>query len=137
MNRLEELIGDLVELRGRRRWWRLWWDVASICGREPRVHAGVLLGAAFAMGALLLRHPEGTRMRRTIRATDPAGWFTLEFEGRRVIAASLDGTPVARDRLIQTGGRLVIRGGAGGGRRDLNIRIRPDGAIYWQGRTRQ
>ena len=137
MSRLEELIGDLLELRGRRPWWLLWWDVASLCARASSVHAGALLIAVLAMGVLLLHHPPLSPLRRTIRATDPAGWFTLEFEGRRVVAASLDGTPVAPERLIQTDGRLVILGGAGGGRRNLNIRIRPDGAIYWQGRSPQ
>jgi hypothetical protein len=68
-------------------------------------------------------------------ARDPAGTFALEFEGSRVVAATLDGAPVARDRIQQSAGRLVIRGGAGN--RDLDIELHRDGSFSWQGRSPQ
>ena len=131
-DRLEEMLGDLAELEATTGRWRVWRDVASICVRAPRLHAGgAVTGLAVVTLCLLAAlHPPSHPHR--ITATDPAGTFTLELAGSRVLAASVDGVPVAPDRLIQTDGRLVIRGGAPGG--DLNIRVRRDGSVYWRGR---
>lgn len=70
--------------------------------------------------------------RYTVNASDPAGKFTLEIEGRRVLAATLDGVPVPPERLWQQGGQLVIRGGDGG--RDFRIALKPEGGITWDAR---
>ncbi len=75
------------------------------------------------------------KSHRIVTARDAAGSFVLEFDGLRVVRATLDGAPVAAERLVQDNGRLVIRGGAGSGG-DLNIRLRPDGSFYWRGRVR-
>jgi hypothetical protein len=80
-------------------------------------------------GAVIARDPT----HRIVTARDAAGSFVLEFDGLRVVRATLDGAPVAAERLVQDNGRVVIRGGSGRG--DLNIRLRPDGSFYWRGRV--
>jgi len=134
--RQEELLGDLEELRGHRGRLRAWYDVASVCVRQSRLRAW--RPARFAVAAMLLGAAAALTPRsghRAVRATDAAGSFTLEFDGPSVVAATLGGSPVPAERLVQSGGRLVIRGGAG--TRDLIIRLRPDGSFYWRGRDSQ
>ena len=132
----EELLGDLEELAGRGTG-RFWLDVVSVCVRQSRLVAAVRapsrLAAALAVVAALTLGPT-TPTLRTVRAVDPAGEFTLEFAGARVVGATLDGTPVPPHRLIQQPGRLVIRGGGDAGN-DLNIRLASNGAFYWRARS--
>ncbi len=64
-----------------------------------------------------------------VNAVDPAGSFTLEIRDRLVIAATLDGTSVQPERVVQTGDTLVIRGGDHG--RDFIIALKPRGGIRW------
>ncbi|HET9710024.1 MAG TPA: hypothetical protein VFP39_17105 [Gemmatimonadales bacterium] len=129
-DRREEILGDLCELRARESVAAFWRDVVGVCLHAPRVHR--LAGAAAALlllgGAVLTRDPA----HRIVTAHDAAGSFVLEFDGPRVVRATVDGAPVAAERLLQDDRRLVIRGGAGSG--DLNIRLRPDGSFYWRGR---
>lgn len=130
--RREEILGDLTELRGVAPCLRFWWDVASICLRAPKARSWAAVGLTAGLLALLTfgGRPAG---RHTVVARDPAGSFALVFEGRRVVAAALDGAPVPPDRLVLTEGRLVIRGGAGD--QDLDIELHPDGTFFWQGRS--
>ena len=65
----------------------------------------------------------------TVLATDPAGEFTLEILDARVIAATLDGTPVQPEHVVQTGDTLVLKGGDRG--RDFVIAIQSQGGITW------
>lgn len=132
-DRREEILGDLCELRTRESVARFWGDVVGVCLHAPRVRRWVGTAAA----ALLLLGVAGIardNSHRIVTARDAAGSFVLEFDGLRVVRATLDGAPVAAERLVQENGRLVIRGGAGGGD-DLNIRLRPDGSFYWRGRV--
>lgn len=132
-DRREEILGDLCELRARESVARFWGDVVGVCLHAPRVRRWVGTAAA----ALLLLGVAGIardNSHRIVTARDAAGSFVLEFDGLRVVRATLDGAPVAAERLVQENGRLVIRGGAGGGD-DLNIRLRPDGSFYWRGRV--
>lgn len=132
-DRREEILGDLCELRARESVARFWGDVVGLCLHAPRVRRWVGTAAA----ALLLLGVAGIardNSHRIVTARDAAGSFVLEFDGLRVVRATLDGAPVAAERLVQENGRLVIRGGAGGGD-DLNIRLRPDGSFYWRGRV--
>lgn len=132
-DRREEILGDLCELRARESVARFWGDVVGLCLHAPRVRRWVGTAAA----ALLLLGVAGIardNSHRVVTARDAAGSFVLEFDGLRVVRATLDGAPVAAERLVQENGRLVIRGGAGGGD-DLNIRLRPDGSFYWRGRV--
>ncbi|MGE5142182.1 MAG: hypothetical protein ACM3OA_01950 [Acidobacteriota bacterium] len=132
-DRREEILGDLCELRARESVARFWGDVVGLCLHAPRVRRWVGTAAA----ALLLLGVAGIardNSHRIVTARDAAGSFVLEFDGLRVVRATLDGAPVAAERLVQENGRLVIRDGAGGGD-DLNIRLRPDGSFYWRGRV--
>lgn len=131
--RREEILGDLCELRARESVARFWGDVAGVCLHAPRVRRWVGTAAALLFLGLLI--PRSDPTHRTVMARDAAGWFALEFDGLRVVRATLDGAPVAAERLVQENGRLVIRGGAGSG--DLNIRLRPDGSFYWRSRIPQ
>jgi len=130
-DRREEILGDLCELRTRESVAAFWGDVVGVCVHATRVRRW--LGTAAAMlllgVAVIARDPS----HRIVTARDAAGVFVLEFDGLRVVRATLDGAPVAAERLVQDNGRLVIRGGAGSG--DLNIRLRPDGSFYWRGRV--
>jgi len=135
--RQEELLGDLEELRGRGAP-RLWIEAASACLRLSRLTAPgrtrtrlAVLVVLLAVVALCSR----TSTRRSVRALDPAGEFTIEFDGARVVGVTLDGALVAPERLVQTRGRLVIRGGGDAGH-DLNIRLGAHGSFYWRARTR-
>ena len=130
-DRREEILGDLCELRARESSGAFWGDVVTVCLRAPRVRrwAGTVAVLVLVGMAGTPRDPA----HRIVRARDAAGSFALEFDGLRVVRATLDGAPVAAERLLQDNRRLVIRGGAGSG--DLNIRLRPDGSFYWRSRT--
>ena len=134
--RQEELLGDLEELTGRGTA-HLWLDVASVCVRQSRLVAAARrpsrLAAALAVLAALALGTTAPTLR-TVRAVDPAGEFTLEFDGARVVRATLDGALVPPRRLVQQPGRLVIRGGGDAGN-DLNIRLASNGAFYWRARS--
>ena len=129
--RREEILGDLCELRARESSGAFWSDVVGVCLRAPRVRRCVGTAAALVVVgiAVILHDPT----HRIVMARDAAGSFALEFDGLRVVRATLDGAPVAAERLVQNNGRLVIRGGAGNA--DLNIRLRPDGSFYWRSRA--
>jgi hypothetical protein len=132
-DRREEILGDLCELRARESVARFWGDVVGVCLHAPRVRrwAGTAAAALLLLGVADIARDNSHRI---VTARDAAGSFVLEFDGLRVVRATLDGAPVAAERLVQENGRLVIRGGAGGGD-DLNIRLRPDGSFYWRGRV--
>lgn len=130
-DRREEVLGDLCELRGRESVGAFWSDVVSVCLHARRVQRWAGTAAALLLLALAFIPRDPTH--RIVRARDAAGSFALEFDGLRVVRATLDGAPVAAERLVQDNGRLVIRGGAGNA--DLNIRLRPDGSFYWRGRV--
>ena len=131
-DRREEILGDLCELRARESVARFWGDVVGVCLHAPRVRRWV--GTAAALLLLGVAGIARDNSHRIVTARDAAGSFVLEFDGLRVVRATLAGAPVAAERLVQESGRLVIRGGAGGGD-DLNIRLRPDGSFYWRGRV--
>jgi hypothetical protein len=131
-DRREEILGDLCELRARESVAAFWGDVVSVCLHAPRVRRWA--GTAAALLLLGVAVIARDKSHRIVTARDAAGSFVLEFEGLRVVRATLDGAPVAAERLVQDNGRLVIRGGAGSGG-DLNIRLRPDGSFYWRGRV--
>ena len=132
-DRQEEILGDLEELNAHQAG-HAWRDTLSVCARQFRYRASAARGvvvAALLAEAALFASPGATF--RVVRATDAAGSFTLQLRGSRVLAASLDGRPVDRVRLIQTADRLVIRNGDGP--RDLVIRLEPGGRLSWQGRA--
>ncbi|HKE89621.1 MAG TPA: hypothetical protein VKB45_04730 [Gemmatimonadales bacterium] len=133
-DRREEVLGDLCELRARESVTAFWGDVLGVCLRAPRLRrwAGTAAALLLLGVAVMARDPR----HRIVTARDAAGAFVLEFDGLRVVRATLDGAPVPAERLVQENGRVVIRGGAGNAG-DLNIRLRPDGSFYWRSRAPQ
>jgi len=135
--KIEAFAGDLEELHGGRLSWRCVRDTVSICIRHSRLTAPVhrttrrsLIAAAILL-VLSGRVPQSA-FHYTVRATDPAGEFTLEILDRTVIAATLDGTPVQPEHVVQTGDTLVLKGGDRG--RDFVIAIKAQGGITWAAR---
>jgi hypothetical protein len=145
--KLEYLEGDLQEQREIRaiqrgpraaaRWYV--WNALSICLRQSRLHSASMrlrlltVAAAAAVVAILSVTGRTTAPTfYTIKATDPAGAFTLEIRDRRVVAATIDGNPVDPDRLVQSKTELVIAGADNG--RDFRIALKPRGGIEWQAR---
>ena len=97
--------------------------------------AGGLVLALAACGAAertrpLLASPAPPLM--TVRATDPAGDFTLGVRGGHVVSATLDGEPVARGRLVQVRDSVTVLSDRGEPR--VSVRLLPDG-IRWTART--
>jgi len=132
--KLEAFAGDLEELHGERFSWLCVRDTVSICIRHSRLAAPLhrttrrsLIAAAILL-FLSGRVPQSA-FHYTVRATDPAGEFTLEILDRSVIAATLDGAPVQPQYVVQTGDTLVLKRGDGG--RDFLIAIKPQGGITW------
>lgn len=70
--------------------------------------------------------------RMLVSASDPAGDFTLEVRGGRVVAATVAGVPVARDRLVQVRDSVTVLSDRGEPR--LSLRLLPDG-IRWTPRS--
>lgn len=133
----EEILGDLEELGMRRgdratgaRRVRELWQVASICvrgHRRRRQSAALITASTFLVAALTLGLRRTTHI--TIAATDDAGAFTLEFAGRRVVAATVNGAPLHNAHIAQRHNVVLLRGADHGN--DLVIRIPREGAIEW------
>lgn len=97
--------------------------------------AGVLVLALAAYGAAertrpLLASPAPPLM--TVRASDPAGDFTLGVRGGRVVSATVDGRPVSRGRLLQVRDSVTVLSDRGEPR--VSVRLLPDG-IRWTARA--
>ncbi len=141
-DRLEEILGDLAELRavgGRSA--RFLRDALSLCLHQSRLSmpggrrwlatgvAGLaLLAAGWAWLGDLRGAPDVT-----IHARDAAGVFTLEIDRGRVRSASMDGLPLPPDRIEGRTGRVRLN--AGDPARNLSIQLFPDGSIRWEGRN--
>jgi hypothetical protein len=129
-DKLEAFAGDLEELYGDRFQWRCVRDVLSICVRHSRT---MLRSLAAAVVLLLVSGQHApSAFHYTVHAIDPAGGFTLEILGRRVIGATLDGTTLQPEQLVQSGDSLVLKGANRG--RDFVIAIKPRGGITWTAR---
>jgi hypothetical protein len=95
------------------------------------VHATAALVATALWTVTLAPRAPAETFRYTVNAVDPVGPFTLEIVGMRVVAATLDGRPVAPERVRQDGRRVVIVGGDAG--RDFEIQVKHQG-IRWEAR---
>jgi hypothetical protein len=136
----EEILGDLAELRTRdlhsatfTRRVRELRELTSIllrCRRRRRMRTAVIATATVLAIATALGTMRTTRI--TIAATDDAGDFTLDFAGRAVIAATVDGAPLTKDRITQVDDTVRLHGANHGG--DLVIHIADQGAIKWTSR---
>ena len=144
--RREEIAGDLEELHARRvrrlgvarAAARTGVDLASVCVRQSRVRGwsgrrwavtGAVLATLAAGGA---GAPDLPADPYTITATDAGGTFTLDLHRGRVLAATLNGIPLAAERIVQHGARLILRGADRGV--DLEVAVTSDGGIAWAGR---
>jgi len=145
----EELLGDLAELRERRRrrtggrsaTIRYLRDVASACllmarpRRDLRGSALTVAVTALLIGVLAIRargaaeHPG----RYTVTATDPAGVFTVQIDGTRVVGATIDGAPVPEGAIRQRDLRVVIADGQGD--QAFELSVKPRGGIQWSPRA--
>jgi hypothetical protein len=67
-----------------------------------------------------------------VQASDPAGPFTIELLGGRLLAATIDGVPVPPDRIMQSGARVRLLDAAG--RPELTLDVRAPGTIHWSPR---
>jgi hypothetical protein len=68
-----------------------------------------------------------------IQARDHAGGFTMSLRGGSVVAASIAGEPVPRDRLVQRGPSVRVLGADGA--LALAVQVHPGGGgISWQSR---
>jgi hypothetical protein len=136
----EEILGDLAELRthdrhsatGTRvvRELRELTSILLRCRRRRRMRGAVIAAAAALAIATTLGTARPTRI--TIAASDDAGDFTLDFAGRVVIAATVDGAPLTEDRITQVDDTVRLHGANHGG--DLVIHIADQGAIEWTSR---
>ncbi|HEX2208971.1 MAG TPA: M56 family metallopeptidase [Longimicrobium sp.] len=86
------------------------------------------LGARAAAAATRGLLPSPAPARMDVRAFDPAGEFTLAVERGRVVAATVAGVPVARERLIQRRDSVYLLSERGDA--PLAIQLRADG-IRW------
>jgi len=68
-----------------------------------------------------------------IQARDPAGPFALRIRQGRVVAASVGREPLPPARILQSGARVTLVGGA----REpiLDLTVSPQGSIFWNART--
>jgi beta-lactamase regulating signal transducer with metallopeptidase domain len=97
---------------------------ASLCACT--VFALLLVGTRAAAYAPALA---AERLTMFLHAEDPAGEFTITLKGARVIAASVDRTPVPATRLRQTGNHLEFLDDAGAS--TLSVSLVPGKGIHW------
>ena len=88
-----------------------------------------MLGAA-VVGASVLRGELTTRY--TIVARDPAGPFTIQLAGERLVAASIAGRSVPATHIRQDGRSIRLLGADGGVA--LAFDVTAPGAIHWEAR---
>ena len=67
-----------------------------------------------------------------IQATDPAGPFTVELVGGKLVGATIDGATVPPERIVQRGQEVTLLDPAG--RSQLTLEVRAPGTIHWSPR---
>ena len=86
--------------------------------------------AAVVAGLPAARAPAAARY--VIRARDPAGPFTVEMVGERLVAASIAGQVVPAARIVQDGRQVRLLGASGDVA--LALDITASGGIHWDAR---
>jgi beta-lactamase regulating signal transducer with metallopeptidase domain len=114
---------------------------------EPGAAARFRFGSELVLAALLMvtgttlllaASAEGTLSRwasgvhAMISANDPAGPFTVELMGTRLVAATIDGRAVPAQRIVQQGTRVALLDAEG--RPELTLRVEAPAAIHWTAR---
>lgn len=102
-------------------------------GGRPGVAGSALVTAAL-LGAVLLPRsgPVVPGAEVVVRASDPAGEFTLTLQGGRLVAASVDRVAYPADRLVQTADSLRVLDAAG--RAVVAVAFEAPGTIRWEPR---
>lgn len=95
--------------------------------------AALVAVLAWAQLAVLPAVPATPPGWTTIRAVDPAGTFTVSLRRGRVVATTLEGTPLSGERFVQRGDSLHFLDARGASR--FAIRVDPQGAIRWEARA--
>jgi beta-lactamase regulating signal transducer with metallopeptidase domain len=93
--------------------------LALLCG-SAALAAGAAESASLA---------EAGRMHAVIQAHDPAGPFTVELVGRKLVAATIGGESVPADRIVQAGNTVRLLDP--GGQPELTLEVRLRGGIHW------
>ncbi|HSB53795.1 MAG TPA: M56 family metallopeptidase [Gemmatimonadales bacterium] len=93
-------------------------------------NGGTLLLAASAEGSL--RRWAGS-VHALISANDPAGPFTVELMGSRLVGATIDGRVLPAERIVQQGSQVALLNADG--RPELTLRVEAPGAIHWTPRA--
>jgi beta-lactamase regulating signal transducer with metallopeptidase domain len=93
------------------------------------VTGSTLLLAASAEGQLEIW---ANSVHALVQASDPAGPFTVELMGRRLVGATIDGVPVPADRIVQRGEQVQMLDAEG--RPELTLEVRAPGTIKWSPR---
>ena len=88
-----------------------------------------LLTAASAEGTL---EAWASGLRALIHAKDPAGPFTVELVGKRLVGATIDGVPVPGNRIVQRGEQVDLLDPQG--QPELTLQVNGPGQIHWQPR---
>jgi xanthosine utilization system XapX-like protein len=105
---------------------------------SDRIGSGLILAALlFANGTTLLlaASAEGSLSRwagsvhALITASDPAGPFTVELMGGRLVGATIGGQVVPASRIVQQGSSVSLFNADG--RPELTLRVEAPGAIHW------
>ncbi|MFN8654515.1 MAG: M56 family metallopeptidase [Gemmatimonadales bacterium] len=68
-----------------------------------------------------------------IQASDPAGPFTVELQGDRLVAATIGGATIPPNRIVQQGARVSLLDEAG--LPQLTLRVEAPGGISWTPRS--
>jgi beta-lactamase regulating signal transducer with metallopeptidase domain len=101
---------------------------------RPAWAGSALLGAAMA-ATFLAGRAEASRLAggySYIFAHDPAGPFTIELAGDRLVGATLDGREIPPNRIVQQGHTAALLDASG--RTMLSLEVRP-GVIRWEPRA--
>jgi beta-lactamase regulating signal transducer with metallopeptidase domain len=113
----------------------------TMAGPPTRRRAGAAMAGLLAVTVvtmLLAASMEGeleawaNRVHALVQANDPAGPFTVELIGGRLVAATIDGASVPAERIVQRGHQVRLLDAAG--RPELTLDVRAPGTIHWRPR---
>ena len=114
---------------------------ATMAGHQIRRRAAVAMTGLLAVAGstmVVAATAEGefaawaSGVHALIQASDPAGPFTVELVGGQLVAATIDGVTIPRNRIVQRGQQVRLLDAAG--RSELTLDVRAPGTIHWSPR---